>query len=163
MGIREELNTKPWVAVVALVLGVVLLIYVISNREVTQLPLDKMAFFTVDDGKTWFKDDAGRIPPFTHEGKTAYRAYVFRCNGKDFVAYVQRYSEAGKKSWEERLSKVEGGGDVKYRAREGLARGGEFKAPGETKWFNGMTNIAEAGRVMNVKCPDGRPADYVEP
>lgn len=161
MGIREELNTKPWVAVVALVLGIALLVYMVSRREVTQMPLDKTAFFTADDGKTWFKADAGRIPPFEHEGKTAYRAFVFRCGGKEFVAYMQKYSPAGKKSWEEKLSKLEG--DAQYKARDGLARGGEFKGPGEKNWFNPQANMAAAGRLMSVKCPDGKPADYVEP
>ncbi len=40
-------------------------------------------------------DDLDKVVPFDHGGKPAVRAMVFRCkNGKPFVAYLQRYSEA---------------------------------------------------------------------
>jgi hypothetical protein len=38
------------------------------------------AFYTTDDGKTWFTDDAERLPPFDHGGKQAVRLYLFSCD-----------------------------------------------------------------------------------
>src|SRR6267154_2521014 len=60
------------------------------------------AFFSVDDGKTWFPDDAKNIPPFDKDGKQAVRAFVYRCaDGTTFVNYLQRYKPEAKHVLEE--------------------------------------------------------------
>ena len=60
------------------------------------------AYFSADDGKTFFADEATRIPPFkTAAGATAHRAYVTRCaDDKLFVAYVEKYADEDKRSLE---------------------------------------------------------------
>ena len=35
-------------------------------------------YFSDDDGKTYFQDDASKIAPFDHNGKQAVSAYLFR-------------------------------------------------------------------------------------
>src|SRR6516225_9036515 len=56
------------------------------------------AFFTVDDGNTWFANDAAKIPPFDKDGKQAVRAFVYRCaDGTTFVNHVQRYKPEAKR------------------------------------------------------------------
>src|SRR5213083_2596184 len=56
------------------------------------------AFFTVDDGKTWFIDEATQLAPFQRDGKEAVRAYVIECNGKRFVNHLERYTPEGKQA-----------------------------------------------------------------
>ena len=63
------------------------------------------AFFSDDDGQTYFTDAADKIPPFDHKGKQAVTAYVFRCNGgKPFVGYLEMYDPQTKKVMEDALS-----------------------------------------------------------
>ena len=57
-------------------------------------------FFTDDDGKTWFPDDAKRVPPFDRNGKPAVRAHVYKCGGKTFVNHMERYTPEAKKKVE---------------------------------------------------------------
>src|SRR3954467_5625843 len=56
------------------------------------------AYFTIDDGKSWFPDDSTKLSPFTKDGKTAYRVFVWTCDkGKTkFVSHLQRYTEETK-------------------------------------------------------------------
>ena len=56
------------------------------------------AFFSNDDGKTWFTDLATKLPPFDHSGSQAYRVEVFRCgpSGKPFVVCLESYSSDDK-------------------------------------------------------------------
>src|SRR4051812_26868582 len=50
------------------------------------------ARFTTDDGRTLFEAPADSLPPFDHDGKPAARAHVYRCGGKEFVGYLERYT-----------------------------------------------------------------------
>ncbi len=56
------------------------------------------AFYTVDNGSTWFADDIGKIPPFDHGGRPAYRCYVYTTDGGKtmFVLYLERYTDEAK-------------------------------------------------------------------
>src|SRR6478609_8126910 len=59
-------------------------------------------FFTVDDGKTWFADDATKLPPFDKDGKQAVRAYVYRtAKGKEFVNHLERFTANAKQAIEQ--------------------------------------------------------------
>lgn len=65
------------------------------------------AFFTVDDGKTWFAGDIRNIPPFEKDGKPAYQCFVWTSDdGKtEFVSHLQRYTPDAKKRLEEAQAK----------------------------------------------------------
>jgi hypothetical protein len=52
------------------------------------------AFYTTDEGQTWFADVLYRATPFDHEGKPAYGAIVVECDGKPYVALLTRLSDA---------------------------------------------------------------------
>jgi hypothetical protein len=41
----------------------------------------KIAYYSVDDGKSYFEDSNTKIPPFDYGGKQAYRVHVFSCDG----------------------------------------------------------------------------------
>src|ERR1700722_10524228 len=54
------------------------------------------AYYTTDDGQTTFVDDFFKAYPFDHDGKPAYRAYMFQTSdGKRFVGYLERYTSSG--------------------------------------------------------------------
>lgn len=86
-------------------------------------------FFTVDDGKSYFEMEASNRAPFVHEGKPAFRAHVFSCDGGKtaFVGYLSKFSPV---------------------SEEALVR-----KPGTNQWS--PLSSAGAGVVLDVKCPEG--------
>jgi len=155
MGIRETMNRNPRItlgvitAVVAIGVGYVVVQVMAARRTFpTKSPDD---FFTVDDGKTFFSASRDNVPPFTHEGKEAVHAYVFECKGKRFVGYVERFTpEAHKQLLNKQATPAT------------YMNGRELKKPGETNWVK-SGDLAAADKVTTVLCPDGQPAEPVEP
>ncbi len=100
------------------------------------------------------------------DGKEAVRAYVFECNGKEFVNHLERYTPERRKLMEataeaERAGKppppppAAAGGTVMW--------GQEFKKPGGAEWM-AASNLAKVGPLLQAKCPDGQgDATLVEP
>jgi hypothetical protein len=158
MGIREQMNEHSRVAVgvAAAVIGFAL-VFVISNSDggTGRQPVRTKgkAWFSDDDGKNWFADQETRIPPIDHNGKPAYRAYVYTCDGgkTKFVAYLTRFTPEGKA----RLLKAQASGEPIDPGPPGLspARGLEIKKPGDARWTK-----ASDRRAMQVQipvCPEG--------
>jgi len=159
VGIRESLNQNPNVTTGLTALIIIIAVAVIvwqlrgGNRPATTAA--ERAFFTVDDGKSTFIDDAAKLPPFDVQGKTAYRAYVFACsNGKiRFVGYLERYTPEGK-------SKLEAARSHKQQVDPSFAEsvmqtGMEVKPPltGDAGWI--LRGDPKSATVLNPKCPDG--------
>ena len=112
------------------------------------------AYYTDDDGQTLFADKMDKVCPFDHNGKPAYRAYVFTCdNGKTrFVSRLERYSA-------EAIKKIDAA-----RAKNGqlpafffldVADQMEAKRPGDpdTGWVRASAGEA-FNKVMEVRCPN---------
>jgi len=158
MGIRETINRNPRIAlgaitaVVVVAIGYVVL-QVLASRHAfpNTSPED---YFTTDDGKTFFAASRDNLPPFDHEGKQAVHAYVFECpgTGKRFVGFLERYTaEAHKKLVETKV------------ADPGIQMNGrELKKPGDTTWVR-SSDMKAVEKIMDVRCPDGKPAEPVEP
>jgi hypothetical protein len=106
------------------------------------------AFFSVDDGKTWFVDHATKIAPFQHDGATAYRAYVFTCdNGQTkWVGYLERYRDTGKQSASTSPTLPP------PRGQSAAPTGHEVKKPGADQWVD-SADMSKASAVMTTKCP----------
>jgi hypothetical protein len=165
MNLRATLTDKP-IRAVAMAVGLLLvgLAVIVSQLRSANAPVShSRAFFTIDDGKTWFADDAGKLPPFDKNGKQAVRAYLFRCaNGTEFVNHLERFKPDAKQAIEE-ASKPDpnqrAGGPPKNLAviQSAYTGGREVKRPGDAKWV-GTGNFRDAAQVMAVKCPD-RSAD----
>lgn len=107
MGLRESLNGEKGPKIGAAVAGGAILIAIVvwfasSGNSATATRRDAMAFYTVDDGATWFKDVADRVPPFQHDGKTAYRVFIYTTDGgvTQKAGYLQRYNAAAKKMFD---------------------------------------------------------------
>ena len=158
MGLRETLNKKPGLAaglgIALLVLGIAFIALQLSlggPREPSG-----MAYFSTDDGQTWFVDSADKLPPFQHDGKEAFRAYVFECGGKEFVNHLERYTPEAKKTMEAALE-AERSGKAPPSAgaiQQAASAGRQLKKPGAKEWV-AAGNFAKTGPILNVKCPDG--------
>lgn len=156
MGIREELNQHK-LATIAVVLVIVVAaagaaIWQVNSKD-RYAPFGGVSLFSTDDGKTWFTDKADQFPPFTHEGKTAYRAYVFTCDGgkTKWVGYLERCTPQGKKEMAELRSKLKGSHDLPSVTPE-LLQNIEIKRPGEATWVR-QGDVERAARILSVKCP----------
>ena len=154
MGIREAINRKPGsaIAVVALVLVALIVIMILQFRDGDELTASNgegpRSWYTVDDGETWFLDRANRISPFDHEGKKAYRCYVWTCDdGKTtFVSHLERIKDsvrAGLKGKEE------------VEPWELIPGSFEFKPPltGDSGWIDASSPAAIG--VQTPRCPNG--------
>jgi hypothetical protein len=117
------------------------------------------AYFSDDDGATWFADDINKVPPFTKDGKEVVRAFVFRCGGgKPFVAYLLRFTPEAKKSIETALTKTTTP-DAGKLMTEATPSGGEVKKPLSGKWALATRDPAAHAEVMKFGCPDGKLRD----
>ena len=121
------------------------------------------AYYTIDDGKSWFADQAAKLPPFEYDGKQAVRAYVFECNGKRFVNSLERYTPEGLQAAQ--LAKVAPGGSIRGpgtpKASPTLK---EVKRPGQSVWV-AQHDYGKSGAILAIKCPDGGTGDItpIEP
>jgi hypothetical protein len=167
MGLRETLNENPRVTtgitVGIIVVVLALILWPRGNGAVGGgggRGAPSQLFYTVDDGKTWFPDDAKKIPPFKKDDKEAVRAAVYKCGGKTFVNHMERYTPEGQK----KLAAIYAKGD----AADGLAASDpategamEVKSPGDKDWVKITDPKAQA--VMKPKCADGGDLEVLRP
>jgi hypothetical protein len=93
------------------------------------------AFFSDDDGKSYYSSDVFHFPPFDHDGKTALRAVVYSGNSGNFVGILERYTPETKKLLEDAYAKVQSGDQPRSTVLQLLGspqatNGVEFKLPG---------------------------------
>jgi len=160
MGIREAMSKRPMIAgSVVVVFVAAAVVFVVVQLLGLRAPAPQMggdperAFFTVDDGKTWFVDDASQLAPFPHDGKEAVRAYVAECNGKKFVNHLERYTAEGKQATLRLREIVKKGPPPGSLVAAAQQRGREVKRPGDTKWT--QTGNAAADAITALKPPAG--------
>jgi hypothetical protein len=157
MGVREWLdkNRRTMVGIVAalVIIAIGSVVYqVLANRP--KFPSGSPdAYFTVDDGKSYFPESSDNIPPFDYKGQPAVRACVYECGGKRFVGYMERYTPEARKTLLEK----------KQSTPQLETYGREVKRPGSTSWIKASDTAS--GKIIDVRCPDGsgKLADPVEP
>jgi hypothetical protein len=157
VGIRETIQkSQKWTVVVAAVVlvGAVIAIIVQAQSLGPAGPGD--AFYTVDDGKTFFAGDSRKLAPFDYGGKQAVRAHVFECEGKKVVGYMSRYTPESLELFEEaKAARAEGRPPKNVQKLATVAfTGTELKKPGADKWV--IQNDKNAPRIRIFKCKDGR-------
>ena len=168
MGLRETLNENPGLTTAAtaiiIVAAIVFMVISMFRGEAgtaggTGTALTR-EFYSDDDGKTFFEDERTKVPPFDRNGKPAYRARVFTCDGgkTKFVGWLERYTPEAKKMIEER-AKNAAGAPLLMEDQTGL----QFKKPGTGD--KGWVSAGEAATMglREVNCPNGTPADPVMP
>jgi hypothetical protein len=170
MGLRETINKKKSVSIGG---AAVLVLIAGSFLAYTQWPAyrpkgDK-AYFTVDDGQTWFVDSMYKVPPYDYNGKTAVRAMVYSYDkgSKTFCPFLQQYNSDTKKQLDDAVANATRDGkplsSIELFGSPATARGVEIKLPGPNhKWVSPGT--AEATKVLSaVQAPDGSDVDSVFP
>jgi hypothetical protein len=162
VGIRQQLSEnrafRVGVVVLLLVGGALAIGYQLSTMGPTK-PTAPTVFYTTDDGQTSFTASAELIPPFDHKGKPAVRAYIYQCSGKQFVAYLERFTDEARRMLKELDDVVKNAkpGDQPPANLPQLANarrfGREVKRPGDSKWVS--IGSQEGGKIVAVQCPPG--------
>jgi hypothetical protein len=161
MGIRETLNQNPGVTTgVTIGIVVIALVVIVYQLMPESVPGMNKAWFSPDDGETWFADDITKVPPVTsRDGKEAPRAHVYRCGkGKPFVAYLERMTPQGKAAMEKAQANV--ADDPRSPDfNPGMLRGirmqyTQVKKPGDKEWV-AIEDARNAAQIQDVVCPDG--------
>ena len=159
MNFRETIIKKPAFGLIAaggvLVVGIVIIFVQVGGHGAP--PARDEAFFTIDDGKTWFADSATNIPPFEKNGQQAVRAYVYRTSdGKQFVNHLERFKPEAKQALQSPPKT-----DHNHKVSANLAdvqsaytAGREVKRPGDATWTS-AANFRDAAQVTAIKCPQG--------
>ena len=157
MGFRETLEKKKPIAIGLASLVIVasaIAIFVQAGGMGPEGQGD--AYFTVDDGKTFFEEDGEKRTPFDYKGQQAVRAHVFECGGKRIVGYMSRYSQDAIKTLDEASEARKAGkappniGKLSQVAVTGM----EYKKPGTDKWVS-AADTAAVNVIRIFRCPDG--------
>lgn len=154
-------RSNPWLvaALLLFIAGTGALIWFETRPKLPEGP--PRAYYTTDDGKTLFADDAERLPPFDHGGKQAVRAHVFSCDGGKarFVGYLERLPEEAITTLHAEGQDPQKMDDDDIAGRFGWAA----KRPGDKEWVNSIKDAAAYKRVTNVTCPEGHQVVAVSP
>jgi hypothetical protein len=162
VGIREQINQNPkrTTAITAAIVVVAVLIIMwqaCSGPGVGGVNTNK-AFYTTDDGKTYFVDDSANIPPYqAKNGKLAVRAQVFTCDdGKTkFVGYLEMYAPQDKAMLEQMAKGGKAGappGYASYTTQPMVKRPGD--PPQMWLPLAPQTTLAYQA-IVQPKCPGG--------
>jgi hypothetical protein len=157
VGFREIVNENRSVTVGAMIGVIVLAIAWILYYCFGGAATTGQLYYTVDDGLTYFADDADRLSPYDHKGKQAVRCFVYKCgeNGTPFVAYLERYTADGLKLRQQQMKDK----NIDPTEPETGASLLEVKAPASRKnaptrdWVKDTDPRARA--IETVACPDG--------
>lgn len=166
MGIRETFQKKQslTVAIASIVIVGAGIAIVLQARSFNSASAGD-AYFSTDDGATFFVADGRKIPPYDSGGKQAVRAHVFECGGKRVVGYLSRYTPEAVAAMEE-AKKYKGTGkpppNVKALASIGTT-GLELKKPGANNPWVRQSDVAKATQIRVYRCPDGSTPYEVSP
>lgn len=162
MTVREYMSKHPRVTVSATLavclLAIAYLVFSLFSSSNAFEP--RKAWFTDDDGKTWFAADAAKKPPFNHNGKPAVMCFVYTHDGgkTKWISYMLRYAPSAKQKIEERAKQL---GITEEKIEPG-ALPMEVKKPGggEEGWVS--TQDPRASAIMELRTPDGSKGAIVE-
>ena len=154
---RTFLNRHPaaTVAVVLVLAGLAVasIVYQLRPaREVGSVPARD--FYTVDDGETWFVDDADKLTPFDRAGKPAVLVHLYTCDGgrNPFVGYLERLPDGALDVFRARThfpaDRTPEADDVAEVA------GSLVKRKGDADWVS-STDFEHFQQITTVRCPAG--------
>jgi hypothetical protein len=162
MPVREMMQKQKGVGVAVGVVMIVVAVIAIAAQTRSDGPSrdPTKAYFSDDDGQTYFVDSAEKIAPFNHNGKTAVRAYVYDDGKHPFVAFLQRFKPQTAKILQATADDVKAGKataqqlDQQLGSREMQRAGSEVKLPGSGgPWTSGDRfdmNSVKAVNSVNV-------------
>ena len=167
-GIRQKIGEKQSIGVA---LGIGLILVAAIALAVQHMPEKRadlnQAYYTTDDGATWFADSAYHIAPFDHSGKPAVIAQVYSYAGgsKRFCACLAKYTPQGKERLEAAITKAKShneppGNAGPFRDRDFMQSAMLVKAPGAGKEWVPISD-PRAQQIMTIRSPDGSEVDQV--
>jgi hypothetical protein len=161
MGIRETLNQRPRLAagLAAGLCAIAVPLMIWANSSAVGRVAN--AYYSDDGGKTFFADDVDKIYPFDRNGKPAYRAYVYKCGGKEFVSYLARYPDSTKAKLAE-LEKKSGDPEAAGQIAQMRSTSIEVRKPGDEKWVALFSNAGQQ-IASHPPCPEGGTAMMASP
>jgi hypothetical protein len=151
VGIREKLNENPSVTTGVTAAIVIAAILFIVWQVIPHSSETGKAYFSADDGASYFSDDVSKLPPFDKNGKPAVRAYVYQCsNGKPFVLYLEKYTDDGRKRLEQMTNRPANSPPPTPMDPTTLTL---VKKPGTGSWVG--PRDPNYAKVIEIRCPDG--------
>jgi len=157
MSVREAINKNPVVSVILIVAAVVACVgfAVSSTANSSSSGIPTKAFYSDDDGATYFADDINKVAPFDHQGKQAVKAYVYRFgNHGPFVGYLERTTPEGAQKIAALKPTEPGYAD---KLAEMVGRHAEVKKPGGKDWFKPTS--AAGSKAMSIQAPANETQD----
>lgn len=154
MSVREKLqDPKTGLTAAAILAIAAVTIATVSLWPNTRRSNPKLAFYSDDDGQSFFEDSIYKLAPFDHDGKTAVIATVFSVNGHKYVVYLRRFTPEAKKKLQ---AVLDANPDQPYKMTNLLMRpefgqeGMEVKLPGkDNPWLPGWKLS-----TLHVEIPD---------
>jgi hypothetical protein len=171
MGLRQTLNEKKSVSISGVVLLFVLAAsYFIYTQWPYRRPKGDKAFYTVDDGQTWFIDSSYKVPPFDYNGQTAVRAilYSYDNGSKRFCPYLMQYQPSMKKALDDAVAQANHDGkplsSISLFNSQAAAASTEVKICGPGHKWVPSTDYTNASQVFaTATAPDGSAVDLIYP
>ncbi|HEV8604172.1 MAG TPA: hypothetical protein VGQ99_02325 [Tepidisphaeraceae bacterium] len=164
MGIRETLNKNQTLTTGATIFIILVAIGVIVWQMMPEKPprLMSKAYYTNDDGKSWFEDSADKIVPYDKDGKETVRAHLFQCSGgAPFVGYLEKLDPKVKQKLDEFYANPSNKGRIMPGQIEQEENGRLVKRPLDKNWL--PDSNPAAARITTIKCKDGSYATRVTP
>lgn len=128
---------KPQLAIAALCVCTLGVLLVVASGIRGDRPASgsSQAYYSDDDGQTYFVDSIDKIPPFYHGGKEADRAFVFSGGDGKFVGYLQRFKPFAVKLLNEASAKSKDSFEALLNNHDFTIGASEMKLPGpKNKW-----------------------------
>ncbi len=171
MGLRETINQKKSISYIGAVFLVVIAGGVLAYTQwPARIPKGDTAYYTDDDGQTWFTDSVYKTPPFDHNGKTAVRAlvYTYENGHKTFCPVLERYNSAMKKELDEAISAANHDGkplsSISIFNAPGTVYQMDVKLAGSGHEWVSRGNMTQSNKVFEaVQAPDGSTVDLAIP
>jgi hypothetical protein len=152
MGIRETLNRNSVLTVGTIVCAIAFCAVVIGMElRGNKGEPPKYAYYTTDDGKTWFSDSAIRLPPYDHDGSPAVRCIVFKGPNGQYAGLLEKLSDDTRA----RLAKT---GDQFLPFGTPVL----VKKPGEKEWTS-MDVSQEAMIIIKILGPENSGIERMMP
>ncbi len=96
MSVRQALQRhQKIVATVVCVVIVGAIVAIYAQVRPAPHPNVNLAYYSDDDGQTWFEDQVFKVTPFDHNGREAVGATLFDVGGKRYIGYLTRFSKTG--------------------------------------------------------------------
>lgn len=162
MAIREALNKHPAIAAASLVLALAVgVTYAISQLRAGP---NTRAFYTDDDGQTFFSDAGNKLVPYQRAGKEVDLAEVFRTKAKGpYVIYMQRLDRRALALVHKIYPNAQPGDVLPDFHIGGMPLQMEIKKPGDTKWHDIEMDGRAMAAYISLNSDDGSPLEEVDP